>query len=108
MTLKIATWNINSVRLRADQVVRFVEEHAPDVLCLQEVHGQKPRGGGPRVMGYYHSHPRGDPVPSATDCKHSTGDGRIWAIIGGEEVAFWRDTANGFVPLDVSEESAPA
>ena len=35
-TLKIATWNINSVRLRIEQVKRFLEEHEPDVLCLQE------------------------------------------------------------------------
>jgi len=35
--LRIATWNINSVRLRADQVQRFVAEQAPDVLCLQEI-----------------------------------------------------------------------
>ena len=34
--MKIATWNINSVRLRIDGVVRFLEEQAPDVLCLQE------------------------------------------------------------------------
>jgi exodeoxyribonuclease-3 len=33
---RLATWNINSVRLRIDQVVRFLDEHAPDVLCLQE------------------------------------------------------------------------
>ena len=37
MRLRIASWNINSVRLRADQVRRFVAEHAPDVLCLQEI-----------------------------------------------------------------------
>ncbi|MGY6633934.1 MAG: exodeoxyribonuclease III [Alkalilacustris sp.] len=36
MPLTIATWNINSVRLRADLVARLLEEHAPDVLCLQE------------------------------------------------------------------------
>lgn len=35
--LRIATWNINSVRLRADQVARFVQEAAPDVLLLQEI-----------------------------------------------------------------------
>ena len=33
----IATWNINSVRLRMPQVARFLAEHAPDVLCLQEI-----------------------------------------------------------------------
>jgi exodeoxyribonuclease III len=36
MRLKITTWNINSVRLRIDLVQRFVMDHAPDVLCLQE------------------------------------------------------------------------
>ena len=36
-TLSIATWNINSVRLRVEQVARFLEEHRPDVLCLQEI-----------------------------------------------------------------------
>jgi exodeoxyribonuclease-3 len=37
MRLRIATWNVNSVRLRAPQVARFVADHAPDVLCLQEI-----------------------------------------------------------------------
>ncbi|HHK73852.1 MAG TPA: exodeoxyribonuclease III [Rhizobiales bacterium] len=36
MKLTIATWNINSVRLRAPQVARFLQDYAPDVLCLQE------------------------------------------------------------------------
>ena len=36
MTLRIATWNINSVRFRLDIVERFLVDHAPDVLCLQE------------------------------------------------------------------------
>lgn len=35
--MKIATWNINSVRLRIDQVTQFLKEEAPDVLCLQEI-----------------------------------------------------------------------
>lgn len=34
--MKIATWNINSVRLRAPLALRFLREHKPDVLCLQE------------------------------------------------------------------------
>ena len=32
----IATWNINSVRLRAGLVERLLSEEAPDILCLQE------------------------------------------------------------------------
>lgn len=35
--LRVATWNINSVRLRIDQVSRFVAESGTDVLCLQEI-----------------------------------------------------------------------
>lgn len=34
--LTIATWNINSVRLRMPIVERFLQEHQPDILCLQE------------------------------------------------------------------------
>ena len=36
MTFTLATWNINSVRLREDLVVRLMTEEQPDVLCLQE------------------------------------------------------------------------
>ncbi|WP_068073243.1 exodeoxyribonuclease III [Novosphingobium lentum] len=35
--VSIATWNINSVRLRMPLVERFLAEEAPDVLCLQEI-----------------------------------------------------------------------
>ena len=34
--MRLASWNINSVRLRIDLVRRLIEETAPDVLCLQE------------------------------------------------------------------------
>ncbi|MEM7178128.1 MAG: exodeoxyribonuclease III [Pseudomonadota bacterium] len=36
MALTIATWNINSVRLRIDLVTRFLRDVGPDILCLQE------------------------------------------------------------------------
>lgn len=35
--LRIASWNVNSVRLRLEHIARFVAEQQPDVLCLQEV-----------------------------------------------------------------------
>ncbi|MFM2099700.1 MAG: hypothetical protein RLZZ366_1239 [Pseudomonadota bacterium] len=35
--MKIASWNINSVRARIDIVERFLREMAPDILCLQEI-----------------------------------------------------------------------
>jgi len=35
--LSIATWNINSVRLRLPLVERYLREEGPDILCLQEI-----------------------------------------------------------------------
>ena len=35
-SLKIASWNINSIRARAGIVEKFLTEEAPDILCLQE------------------------------------------------------------------------
>ena len=35
-TVQIATWNVNSVRTRLDQVLSWLESEQPDLLCLQE------------------------------------------------------------------------
>ncbi|TYC81595.1 M67 family metallopeptidase [Novosphingobium sp. BW1] len=75
---------------------------AIDPLILLRAH-KAARTGGPSVLGYYHSHPTGKPAPSVTDCEHSTGDCRIWAIVAGDDVAFWRDRGNGFDPLAFQE-----
>ena len=34
--MKIATWNINGINAREDQVLDWIEANEPDVLCLQE------------------------------------------------------------------------
>lgn len=36
MTLTLATWNINSLRLRQAHLHKLVEQLRPDILCLQE------------------------------------------------------------------------
>ena len=36
MTFTLATWNINSVRLREPIVLQLLRDEAPDLLCLQE------------------------------------------------------------------------
>ena len=36
MSFTLATWNINSVRLRENLVAKLMAEERPDVLCLQE------------------------------------------------------------------------
>jgi exodeoxyribonuclease III len=35
--MKIATWNVNGIRARNDEVTAFVESERPDMLCLQEI-----------------------------------------------------------------------
>ena len=35
--MRIATWNVNSVRLRLDILARLAAEQQPDVVCLQEI-----------------------------------------------------------------------
>ena len=35
--MRLATWNVNSVNARLETVVRWFEEAAPDVACLQEI-----------------------------------------------------------------------
>ncbi len=35
--MKIATWNVNGIRARQEQVRAWVEQERPDVVCLQEI-----------------------------------------------------------------------
>ncbi|MBL6854407.1 MAG: exodeoxyribonuclease III [Alphaproteobacteria bacterium] len=54
--MKVATWNINSVRLRAKLLARFLREHQPDVVALQETkveNGLFPRKPFEK-LGYVH------------------------------------------------------
>lgn len=69
-----------------------------DPQALVDAH-RTARGGGPQVLGYYHSHPSGPAEPSATDRAFANGDGQVWAIAGEGGVTFWRDDEGGFVPL---------
>lgn len=61
MTLRLITWNINSVRIRTDNVCRLLSEAQPDILCLQET--KTPDELFPResfgALGYEHIHMHG-------------------------------------------------
>ena len=35
--MKLATWNVNSIRAREERLHRWLGAHQPDVLCLQEL-----------------------------------------------------------------------
>jgi exodeoxyribonuclease-3 len=56
MALSIATWNINSVRLRMPLVEHFLKTWSPDILCLQET--KCPNDAFPskplKALGYEH------------------------------------------------------
>ena len=77
--LKIAAWNINSVRFRIEIVEKFLRESAPDILCLQEtkVIDQDFPTASFRALGYRHIVLHGQrmlqpaPVPSAVTSPRS-------------------------------------
>ncbi|MEL7689081.1 M67 family metallopeptidase [Citromicrobium bathyomarinum] len=62
------------------------------------------RAGGPRVVGYYHSHPNGRAEPSPTDRESAAHDGKIWAIVANGQVRFFRDGEDGFEALSYEVE----
>lgn len=37
--MRIDSWNVNSLRARADRVVSWLDRHRPEILCVQETKG---------------------------------------------------------------------
>jgi exodeoxyribonuclease III len=53
---QIATWNVNSLRVRGEQVLEWLHAHSPDVLALQETKMQDPDFPHPEFTAAgYHS-----------------------------------------------------
>lgn len=52
MPLRIATWNVNSIKSRLEHVKSWLEKNAPDVLLLQELKGLDFPDGEFAAMGY--------------------------------------------------------
>jgi len=112
--MRLVTWNINSVRLRAEQVAKFVAEANPDVICLQEIkcrEGEFPVQAF-RDMGLPHLKiagqkgwhgvaiasrlPLGD-APSLAACRE--GHARcVSAMVGGVEIQNFYIPAGGDIP----------
>ena len=61
MPFTLATWNINSVRLREGLVARLLTEESPDILCLQECKSpvEKIPVAAFEALGYRHMVARG-------------------------------------------------
>ncbi|WP_248897870.1 desampylase [Haloplanus halobius] len=57
---------------------------------------------GTDVVGFYHSHPESDPVPSATDHERATWEGYVYVIVSPpDSIRAYRYTGEGFDPLPV-------
>lgn len=69
-----------------------------DPAALIAAHKAERVGEG-RLTGFYHSHPNGRVGPSARDRAMASGDGRVWGIVAGGGVTWWRDGARGFEPM---------
>jgi proteasome lid subunit RPN8/RPN11 len=65
-----------------------------DPRALFAAHRRARRGGVP-VIGHYHSHPSGLPVPSPRDAAQAMGDGAVWLILGGGIARVWRSVEVG-------------
>ncbi len=63
MQLRLATWNINSVRLRLGLLGRLAAEARPDIICLQETKARDAHFPHAEIeaLGYRHRAVRGMP-----------------------------------------------
>jgi exodeoxyribonuclease III len=62
--VKVATWNVNGIRARFDDVTEWAQREAPDVFCLQEIKATpsqvpEPLTGLPGYHNHYHGGPGG-------------------------------------------------
>lgn len=74
----------------AEPAIRF----EIDPVALIAAH-RAARGGGPAVIGHFHSHPSGVAHPSLRDAADAAPDGAIWLIVAGAEVSAWQASPNG-------------
>lgn len=77
-----------------------------DPVALLAAH-KAARTGGPALIGHYHSHPGGEPIPSATDAALAEAQGEYWLIAGaGQTMRAWRAGVGGslhgrFEPVEI-------
>jgi exodeoxyribonuclease III len=59
LPVKIATWNVNGIRARQEQVCTWIQSEQPDILCLQELKATREQvpeslSGFPGYWSYWH------------------------------------------------------
>lgn len=66
-----------------------------DPIVLLRAH-RAAREGGLAIIGHYHSHPGGAPIPSLVDAAMAEGRGEFWLIVGADGTTrAWRAPASG-------------
>lgn len=65
-----------------------------DPAALLAAH-RRARAGGPAIVGCFHSHPGGPPVPSRRDAESAPPDGGLWLIAAGRGVGLYRAVERG-------------
>lgn len=67
------------------------------------------RGGGERLVGHYHSHPKGPAHPSDRDAEMALDTGRLWLIVSAGEMGLWRAVRPGRLePVELALASPPS
>ncbi|MEO0500549.1 MAG: Mov34/MPN/PAD-1 family protein [Pseudomonadota bacterium] len=89
---------VTTANVAPDRLHRF--EIDPAALFAAQ---RAARTGGPQLVGYFHSHPNGDPNPSPVDAAAAAADGRIWIVVAGGRLSAWRAGRTGlhgrFAPI---------
>lgn len=93
----------------ADDPIRTY--HMDDVALLKAFTGAEARGL--EVVGFYHSHPAGEPIPSRTDIAQATYPDTPYLIVGlkgGTKLAAWTMRAGHVdsVPVHIGDAPPPA
>ena len=74
----------------ADPAIAFEIDPSQLIAALRAA-----RGGGPQVVGCYHSHPRGAAEPSARDAAEAAPNGWLWLIVAGQNLHLYRAAGQG-------------
>lgn len=66
-----------------------------DPKALIDAYRRARRRAALSVLGYYHSHPGGNPIPSRHDAASAFPDGKLWLIITEGRAQLWRAVLRG-------------
>lgn len=55
------------------------------------------RADGPRLIGYFHSHPGGDTAPSRADAAGAGDENRLWLIVADDRLAAYLAVEGGVI-----------